>query len=382
MEQLIKNLEPRNLAESSINHYTRHIGYLAKLFSPTKVYNSNEFLTVSYDKIMEHLNTLSAPSKRSHLASICVALNPTKDINQIAENDKASYEKYKPQVWELNEAYLKEKKTQQFTEKEQKNWVEWDKIQEVRDEYYDNLKKLGYKVASAPEKPNFELVKKYLVSALYTYNPPRRLEYAEMERITHNNYIKLNRDIREANNYIVSVNKRKKKYFSFSKVKSKDPNEPVIIVNIGKELNEAINIWYHITPGVPSFLVNSELEPMSKNTLSKFLTYKVFKATGKQLSTNMLRHIYLSTVYAGDKGITFKEELAKKMNHSVHTMEHIYVKKPCPCNSCLKAQSCDIVNIVPENLPQVNADGKFTNLNNNIVKKTNNKPNGVTINFM
>ena len=203
-----------------------------------------------------------------------------------------------------------------------------------------------------------------------------------MERITHNNYIKLNRDIREANNYIVSVNKRKKKYFSFSKVKSKDPNEPVIIVNIGKELNEAINIWYHITPGVPSFLVNSELEPMSKNTLSKFLTYKVFKPLGKQLSTNMLRHIYLSTVYAGDKGINFKEELAKKMNHSVHTMEHIYVKKPCPCNSCLKAQSCDIVNIVPENLPQVNADGKFINLNNNIVKKTNNKPNGVTINFM
>ena len=43
MEQLIKNLEPRNLAESSINHYTRHIGYLAKLFSSTKVYNSNEF---------------------------------------------------------------------------------------------------------------------------------------------------------------------------------------------------------------------------------------------------------------------------------------------------------------------------------------------------
>lgn len=328
MESLIEKLKPRNLADSSIANYTRHIQYLAERFTEEKTYTNNEFLTKRRGAILEHLLKLQPSSRRGHLAAICVALNPAKDLNKIDIADRSVYDLYRPMVWKLNEETIKEKKTQQLSDKEKANWCEWSELTGIRDQYLEILKKQKYKQISAPESPDLELVKKALVASLYTYNPPRRLEYAEMRRIKQVDYRKLNKDVRERNNFIVSVNKYKQKYFSFAKVKSRDPDEPLVKIDVHPDLNKVINQWYAITPESESFLINAKGNPMTKNNLSKFLDIKVFKPTGKKISCGMLRHIYLSDMYSQDKSIVFKEALAKKMNHSVTTMETVYVKKP------------------------------------------------------
>ena len=328
MELLRTLLEPRKLSSTSVDNYCRYIGYLANKYEPEHKYINNAFLTTYYTEILEYLMTLQPASRRAHLAAICVCLSPS-GRNLPSHQDQGAYDLYRPMVWCLNEEYTASKKTQTLSVKEKANWCDWSELTDIRDGYGTELRKLGYKQSSTVEekKGDLLLIKKYLVAGLYTYNPPRRLEYAEMSRITYVDYNKLDREVRQSNNYCVSKSMKKNKFFSFAKVKSTDPDEPVVKIDVDPELNKIINMWYSMTPGKTPFLLNPLGEAFSKNNLSKFLDIKVFKPTGKKISTNMLRHIYLSNVYSQDKAIVFKEELAKKMNHSVKTMEYVYVKK-------------------------------------------------------
>ena len=68
--------------------------------------------------------------------------------------------------------------------------------------------------------------------------------------------------------------------------------------------------------------------PMKANGISKYLT-KIFKKHfDKKISTSLLRSIYISHKYNGDKQLSTKDkkELAEEMGHSKSTAETIYNK--------------------------------------------------------
>ena len=83
-------------------------------------------------------------------------------------------------------------------------------------------------------------------------------------------------------------------------------------VKVGKKLNSVLNIWLKYNK-TDSLLLNSQGKPMSANGLGKEIK-KVFEPTGKNISVNMLRHIFISEKYPKEK-LDEKAEDAKKMGH-------------------------------------------------------------------
>ena len=63
---------------------------------------------------------------------------------------------------------------------------------------------------------------------------------------------------------------------------------------------------------------------LSRNALSQLLLKTSQKYMGKNISTTMLRKIYLSSKYANVKEEMKKD--AKIMGHSVSTQQNVYVK--------------------------------------------------------
>ena len=90
------------------------------------------------------------------------------------------------------------------------------------------------------------------------------------------------------------------------------------IIPVGKILNSVLNIWLKFNVN-DYLLVDSRGGVMNSNQLSKYIA-RVFEPTGKKITINILRHIYISTKFpvADTK---FKKEIAKKMMHSGATQD-------------------------------------------------------------
>ena len=166
-------------------------------------------------------------------------------------------------------------------------------------------------------------MQKWVIANLFLNeeNPPTRLDYSPMKIISKGEYDKLDEEERKENNYLVVLS-RNNKFFSFNEYKTSGKygeNQ----VKVGKKLNSVLNIWLKYNK-TDSLLLNSQGKPMSANGLGKEIK-KVFEPTGKNISVNMLRHIFISEKYPKEK-LDEKSQDAKKMGHSVD-MQEKYSKK-------------------------------------------------------
>lgn len=85
-------------------------------------------------------------------------------------------------------------------------------------------------------------------------------------------------------------------------------------VDVPKELDTILKKWLKINPS-DYVLISSNNKPLSSSQITKMLN-KIF---GKDVSVNMLRHIYLTNYYKGMPKLSNMEELASSMGHNVQT---------------------------------------------------------------
>ncbi len=172
-------------------------------------------------------------------------------------------------------------------------------------------------------KKQFDILQKYVVGSLYVFedNPPVRLDYGDMKIVNNSEYEDLSEDDLEENNYLVNKS-RNNKFFSFGDYKTAK-NYGTKKITVGKKLNSILNIWLKYNK-TDNFLLDSRGGIMTSNQLSKYLN-KVFAPTGKKISANMLRHIYISEKHPV-KVDEDKEDTADKMLHSTDQQKQ-YSKK-------------------------------------------------------
>jgi len=84
-------------------------------------------------------------------------------------------------------------------------------------------------------------------------------------------------------------------------------------VKLGSKLNSVMNIWLKYNDS-DSVLLNSQMKPMSANGLVKMVP-KVFESTGKNITINLIRHIFISEEFPNQTDE--KSQVADKMMHSV-----------------------------------------------------------------
>jgi len=298
-EELIKKDRPE-IKDNSIRSY---LITLRKL-NDNKALTTMKFLK-DYDNIIKILEPLKLTTKRNYISSILVVLRAynKKSFDKVLN-------KYKKLLAELNEQYTNKIDSHEKSEKQEENWMELSELKKGLKLYKKEIKDREIKDKEKLSKRDLDLLKKYLVVALYTLQPPVRLNYANMEIINSA------KDIKPKQNYLL-IKGRNKKTLVFQEYKTAKTNGRVDKV-VPKELNSILNFYLKYNKS-KHLLNDSKGEPIGANALGKFIS-KAFDFTGKKVTLNLLRHVYISSKIDLD-AIKAQKELAKDMMHSESTQE-------------------------------------------------------------
>ncbi len=293
--ELIKEKRP-NLKENSLKSY---LITLRKLNDNKEIENL-KFLK-NFTEIMENINGFKLPTQRNKLTAILVVLSAF---------DKKEFEevemKYRKELEDRNKEYNDYIASHQKSEKQEKNWTSLADLKKVMNKYKKEAK----------ANPTLKTVQPYLVSSLYLLQPPKRLDFSGMK------IIKSRKDNDEKTNYLLNLG-RNKKYFIFNQFKT-DGKFGSKEVLIPKDLNSVINLWLQVNKG-DDFLYNVKGQNMTSNGLGKYIT-KIFKPTGKSITLNLLRNIYVSENIDLD-AVKKAKEIAAAMDHSESTQKSVYLKE-------------------------------------------------------
>tara|TARA_R110002073_G_scaffold282162_1_gene446380 strand:+ start:577 stop:1506 length:930 start_codon:yes stop_codon:yes gene_type:complete len=302
--ELLK-IERPTVKESSLNIY---MDSLRKAYHGIEgeniVPNSLSFL-MKTDKVNEYLNQLKTDNTRkaymNHIVVFLLLLNkiaPNPDIDVFIKD-------LRDRVEILNLNYVKFNKTNVKTEKQEKNWLSVSEI---------------IAIAESLKKHNFQA---YACIMIHLHIPMRN-DLPTLIKMTHRQYEKLPFEEKRVTNAIVEMSYRNyeirmndyKTNHSYKETIIVIPKALIpIIVKLIKTIDTNNDTKY--------LIVNpNNGEPMKKNQYTKYLN-KIFKHTGKKISSSLLRNIVLSEKY----GKTVKEmkEMANNMMHS-EEMQRSYIK--------------------------------------------------------
>ena len=318
MENLKNTIdEKRNIKANSLNAY---IISIKKLYNATE--DKGEFKNLDFLKdvsqVKKHLAKLKLSTQKNYLAAVLVSL----DAMNIKNKYDDTLKKYRTLLDETHNKYVEDYENGEKSKTQKENWVSMTDLKKVMNKMKVDITERDLFTKSELNKKQLHLMQNWVIANLFLNddNPPTRLDYAPMEMISETEFKKLTDDEQKENNYLVNVS-RNKKYFSFNEYKTSG-KYGTNNIKLGTKLNSVINIWQKHNK-TDSLLLNSRNEPMSSNGLGKQIK-KIFEPLGKNISVNMLRHIFISEKYPNED--KQKQEDAKKMGHSV-SMQGKYSKR-------------------------------------------------------
>jgi hypothetical protein len=289
-QDLIKQIKEKrpNLGANSIKTY------ISSLTSINKKMDGE--LTIEwYDKhskeIILFLDKSNSNSKTSKtILSAIYILTSNKEIH-----DK---------MIELSDSVNKEYKTNKKTEKQVDNWISSDKIKDIYKDYYDKtIKIIKQRIIN---KYDTELVIKYLLLGFLSGSilaPRRSRDYALLK-------------IRNYNKDVDNYYEKGVCYFNNYKTKNVYGRQTLLLP---KELNDVIKKFNKINP-TDYMLFSTNGNPLSSSQITKILN-DIF---GLNVSTSMLRHIFLSDKYSNVEEQMKQDAIA--MGHSSNTQSEYIVK--------------------------------------------------------
>lgn len=259
-----------------------------------------EWTAIEHKDIADFINEryTNDSSKKSHysvLAFMCKEYDKEKEAK-----------KYSQLASNLQHAYEEEEKLQKVKPSRVKNYITWDELIAKRKELKEIFEKNEDDIAN---------MYKYLIICLYSYIPPIRLEYSNMELIdkkppkNENNYIWL-----DDGEYKVVINKDK---VSSTYGRAVLPIESETLTKLIKKTFKLFKRKYLISQ------IKDGDKPLTKQGMERLL-YQMFEP--KRVSVDIYRSVYVTKKYSENINLKQKEELAKKMRHSVAVAEKTYKK--------------------------------------------------------
>ena len=291
-DQLITNRP--SLSGSSISTYT---STLANILTKIPGINQNKLNVDMFDKqhkkIMKFMEDFSSSKRKSILSALYIISNNAIYNTKMKADMSVVYEEYK---------------TQEKTEKEQNNWIEWTDVLKLHDKLTDVADKLLRKIRINDRE--FNVLNSYILLSVYVLIPPRRIQDFKMMKIrnydgeTDNHY--------DGENLTFHNYKTSNVYGSQS-------------INISESpLQVLLDMWIDINDDC-DYLIVSEKDH-SKKLEGSMLTKMLNKIFDSKVSASMLRKSFLSHTYR-DIDLLKMENLALKMGHSSSTALGKYVKK-------------------------------------------------------
>lgn len=296
MEQLITSIiKTRGVTHSTAFKYVQNLYVL----NGKKVFENLRFLN-NVEEHRKYLEKYQPPTKVAFAASVVSVLS-------LSNQDTQTYKKWTDLMNEYKKKLQEERPANTKTEKQEKNWMEWDEIRQKRDEIGEKAVSEGY----------YDDIMSYLVLSLYTdFYPRRNMDYIQMVIVPQ-----WNAQMPEDVNYL-SLRDSK---FIFNVYKTAS-SKGQLITNFGmsKKLKEAIRLYIKERNLSKDnwFLVDVNGKHY---TTSAQMTRLLNKALGKKVGASMIRHIYLSNKYGKVK--EQMEHDAELMGHSVEQQQNYIVDK-------------------------------------------------------
>ena len=295
----IFNKRDKPISENSEKLYTRNL----EKINDNKPVTELKYLK-NIKEVLSKIQKYKPTTQRSFIIAICTVLK---------NNDDKLYNQYYEILSKMNNDL---KVNVDKSDKQNKNWIESDKI----DGIYENLRKAVTNKSKTGAKESYDSLLHYMILSLYVLIPPRRnLDYV---------LLAISSDMSDKKfNYLDFT----KKQFIFNNYKTQGTYESVII-DIPDDLFKVIKSYmlkhphkaklnnkkYHI-----HFLVNFYGEEIDKSTQMTKLLSRIFG--GLKIGSSMLRNMYLTNKYSG-----MMKELksdVKDMSTSVDVALNNYIKK-------------------------------------------------------
>ena len=286
IEDKIKEKRP-NLNSSSLKTYVSILFNLHKKLDP-----DGETLDWFNDdvKILDFLKEKTPQTRKTVLSALFV-LTGNENYQKLMIDD----------CKHTNEMYKSQKKSQ----KEEENWMSSTEIKEVYDDLYQRVNLMFSQKLIA----DYTTINNYILlgclGGISGIAPRRSKDYTEMKIKNYTN---------QDNFY-----KAGKFYFNVYKTAKEYGEQIIDVKQKAPEFFKILNKWVKINP-TEYLLFSSNQQKLTSPQITRMLN----KLLGKNVSSSMLRHIYLTEKY-GD--IQNEMEMdAKEMSHSKSTQAE-YIKK-------------------------------------------------------
>ena len=151
--ELIRNDRP-NIANSSIKTYVFSLKKLGiiNIEDIDKIDNPND--------IFEKIKDMKTSQQRNLLSSVLIIIKAVKKPEDL-------YEIYRKKCFDLGVEYSEEMAKNEKTETQSENWIKIDELKQITNKL----------IKTQPESQNT------LIAALYSFQPPTRLDYYDMQII-------------------------------------------------------------------------------------------------------------------------------------------------------------------------------------------------------
>ena len=268
--------------------------YVSTLSSFYKRMNANniDFFSKNVNEIIESLKEVES-NKRKTLLSALFILTGEDDYKKLMLSDCKI----------VNENYKKQKATPD----EKENWISIDEIQQKYKEYLQAVVPMFHNKASINEKTIVEFFILALMSGVAGIPPRRSLDYADMKIRNYN---------KDIDNYYENGKMVFNQYKTF-----KQYGRVIIDVKImAPDLNILIKKWMKINK-TDYLLYSSNGNKLSNTQLYQYNN----KIWGKNVSTNIYRHVYLTEFYKQPRTYMEMEKMASYLGHSIN-QSMLYVK--------------------------------------------------------
>lgn len=247
---------------------------------------------------------------KEHYPNINTRKSVYSSVLAVLKSHDMDYKNYKEEQNKLLIEIAKDTDKHKKSIKQEKNWTTLADLKSVIP-YYKELMD-----DAKTEQEKYPIMKKWIVANLYVgddENPPFRLNYS-LTIIEKSKY-----DYDSKNNYLV-LNKGEPEIFSWGEHKTSH-KKGTHRVRIGKKLGAALKIWLKHNKSKKYLLLNDIGGKLSSTSLGIFIS-KVFEPTGKHITLNLLRHIYITETFNIDYETSRKRrKIARKMGHSVKMQE-------------------------------------------------------------
>lgn len=240
------------------------------------------------EEIAKQLAEVQTPMVRKSKISVIITILDDKHNDHSEELDEAL--KFYRKEMTLDAAKVdKRELSQELSDKQKEHLITQEEVMKV----YNQLK-----AEAAPlmkkgtlTRKQFETIQNFVLLSMYVLIPPRRsMDYAVF-KIRNFNEASDSED-----NYMVNYNKNKRKglaSFVFNTYKNSKRLGRQVINDIPKTLEKIIEMWKTYNKS-DYLLINNQGKPVSQSRIASWLN-DIFG--GRQISTSMLRHIFLTSKY-------------------------------------------------------------------------------------